>query len=104
MMWKARTLWPNPTSQVIGSTPVVIKNGMHQPGYPLVHGSERLGCVAGSEDVNAQLCLREFGQQHNGLPGAAGAGPGPGKRGRHRGSLSAADDQAQPVEGAAERQ
>jgi hypothetical protein len=55
MMWKARTLRLNPTSQVTGGTPVVVKNGMHQPGYPLVHGSERLGCVAEGEDVSAQL-------------------------------------------------
>jgi hypothetical protein len=58
MMWKARTLRLNPTSQVTGSTPVVVKNGMHQPGYPLVHGSERLGCVAEGEDVSAQLGQR----------------------------------------------
>jgi hypothetical protein len=58
MMWKARTLRLNPTSQVTGSTPVVVKNGMHQPGFPLVHGSERLGCVAKGEDVSAQLSQR----------------------------------------------
>jgi hypothetical protein len=58
MMWKARTLRLNPTSQVTGSTPVVVKNGVHQPGYPLVHGSERLGCLAEGEDVSAQLCQR----------------------------------------------
>jgi hypothetical protein len=53
MMWKARTPRLNPTSQVTGSTPVVVKNGMHQPGYPLIYGSERLGCVAEGEDVSA---------------------------------------------------
>jgi hypothetical protein len=58
MMWKAWTLRLNPTSQVTGSTPVVVKNGMHQPGYPLIHGSERLGCVAEGEDVRAQLRQR----------------------------------------------
>jgi hypothetical protein len=58
MMWKAWTLRLNPTSQVTGSTPVVVKNGMHQPGYPLIHGSERLGCVAEGEDVRAQLAQR----------------------------------------------
>jgi hypothetical protein len=58
MMWKARTPRLNPTSQVTGSTPVVVKNGMHQAGYPLIYGSERLGCVAEGEDVSAQLRQR----------------------------------------------
>ena len=92
MMWEARTLRLNPTSQVTGSTPVVVKNGVHQPGYPLVHGSERLGCVAEGEDVSAQLCQWQFGQQFNGLPAAPGPTPGPGKPGRHCGNLSAAGD------------
>src|SRR5579863_1239684 len=102
MMWKARTLRLNPTSQVTGSTPVVVKNGMHQPGYPLIHGSERLGCVAEGEEVSAQLRQRQLGQQRNGLPAAARPAPGPRQPGRHRGNLSATDEQAPPVKGAAE--
>jgi hypothetical protein len=31
---------------------------MHQPGFPLVHGSERVGGVTEFEDVSAQLCQR----------------------------------------------
>src|SRR5579863_1243503 len=104
MMWKARTLRLSPTSQVTGSTPVVVENGMHQPGYPLVHCSERLGCVAEGEDVRAQLGQRQFGHQLDTLPAAPGPGPGSGQPGRHRGNLSAADGQPPPVEGAAERQ
>src|SRR6516165_3822860 len=104
MTWNARTRRLNPTSQVTGGTPVVVKNGMHQPGNPLVYGSERLGCVAEGEDVSTQLCQRQFGQQLNGLPAAPGPGPGSGQPGRHRGNLSATDDQAPPVEGATERQ
>src|SRR5262252_8585077 len=104
MMWNARTLRLNPTSQVTGSTPVVVKNGMHQPGCPLVHGMERLACVAEGEDVRAQLRQRQFGQQLYGFPAAPGPGPGPGQPGRHGGNLSAADDQTPPVEGPAERQ
>src|ERR1700751_5861068 len=99
MMWKARTLRLNPTSQVTGSTPVVVKNGMHQSGYPLIHGLERLGCVTEGEDVSAQLGQRQFGQQLNGLPAAPRPGPDPGQPSRHRGYLSAADDQAPPVKG-----
>src|SRR5215470_8356178 len=98
MMWKARTLRLNPTSQVTGGTPVVVKNGMHQPGYPLVHGSERLARVAEGEDVSAQLGQRQCGQQLNGLPAAPSPGPGSGQPGRHRGNLCAADDQTPPVE------
>src|SRR5579859_2292665 len=79
MMWNARTLRLSPTSQVTGSTPVVVENGMHQPGYPLVHCSERLGCVAEGEDVRAQLGQRQFGHQLDTLPAAPG--PGPGRRG-----------------------
>src|ERR1700689_5876181 len=98
MMWKARTLRLNPTSQVTGSTPVVVKNGMHQTGYPLIHGSERLRCVAEGEDVSAQLCQRQFGQQFGGLPAAPRLRPGPGQPGGHRGNLRATDDQTPPVE------
>jgi hypothetical protein len=58
MMWKARTLRLSPTSQVTGSTPVVVENGMHQPGFPLVHGSKRVGGVTEVEDVSAQLRQR----------------------------------------------
>src|SRR5579859_6225020 len=107
MMWKARTLRLNPTSQVTGSTPsisaggrhppgtpiAIVKNGMHQPGYPLIHCPECLGCLAEGEDVSAQLCQRQYGQQLNGLPAAARPGPGPGQPSRHRRNLSAADDQ-----------
>src|SRR4029077_2426864 len=103
MMWKARTLRLNPTSQVTGSTPVVVKNGMHQPGYPLIHGSERLGCVAEGEDVSAPLRQREFGQQLHGLPAGPRPAPGPRQPSRHRGNLSAADDQTPPVKGAPKR-
>ena len=66
-MWKARTLRLNPTSQVTGSTPVVVKNGMHQPGFTLVHGQERVGRAVKGEGVGAQLSQREFGQQPDGL-------------------------------------
>src|SRR5260370_18976550 len=97
MMWKARTLRLNPTSQVTGSTPVVVKNGMHQPGYPLIHGSERLGCVAEGEDVPAQLRQREFGQQLNCLPAAPRPAPGPRHPHRQRGNLAAADCQTPPA-------
>ena len=31
---------------------------MHQPGFPLVHSSERLGGLAEVEDVGAQLRQR----------------------------------------------
>src|SRR5215469_8795413 len=103
MIWNARTFRLSPTSHVTGGTPVVIKYGMHQPGYPLVYGTERLGCVAEREDVSAQLCQRQFGQQLNGLLAAPRQSPGPGQPSRHGGNLSAADDQAPPVEGAAER-
>src|SRR5271155_1606776 len=102
MMWKAWTLRLNPTSHVTGSTPVVVKNGMHQSRCPLVYGSERLGCLAEGEDVGAQRCHRYFSQQLNGLLPAPGPGPGPGQPGRHRRNLSAADDQTPPVEGAAQ--
>src|SRR5215467_13228103 len=98
MMWKARTLRLSPTSQVTGGTPVVVEYGMHQPGCPLVHGPERLGGVAKSEHMSAQLRQRQFGHQLDGFPAAPGPGPGPGQPGRHRGDLSAADDQAPPVE------
>src|SRR6202030_4079780 len=102
MMWKAWTPRLNPTSHVTCSTPVVVKNGMHQPGYPLIHGSERLGCVAEGKDVRAQLRQRQLGQQLDGLPAAPGPAPGPGQLSRDRGNLSAADDQTPPVKGAAE--
>src|SRR5215469_18827641 len=102
MMWNARTLRLSPTSHVTGGTPVVVQNGMHQPGYPFVYGPERLGRVAECENVRAQLRQRQFGQQLNGLPAAARPGPGPGQPGRHRGDLSAANGQTPPVEGAAE--
>src|SRR5579862_7516736 len=101
MMWNARTPRLSPTSQVTGSTPVVVKNGMHQPGYPLIHGPERLGRVTEGEDVRAQLRQRQLGQQLNGLPAPPGPAPGPAQPGRHRGNLSAADDQTPPVKGAA---
>src|SRR5512135_1861804 len=104
MMWKARTLRLSPTSQVTGSTPVVVENGMHQPGFPLVHGPERLGGVTKAEEISTQLRQRQLGQQLNGLLAAPGPAPGPGQPGRHRGDLRAADDQTPPVKGAAERQ
>src|SRR5580693_4301356 len=104
MMWKARTLRLSPTSQVTGSTPVVVENGMHQPRSPLVHGSERLGGGTKVEVVSAQLCQREPGQQLNGLLAAPRPAPGPGQPGRHGGDLRAANRQTPPVEGAAERQ
>src|SRR5215472_10619714 len=103
MTWKAWTLRPSPTSHVTGSTPVVVKNGMHQPGYPLVHCSERLGCAIECEDMCAQLREREFSQQLDGLQAAPRPRPGPRQPGWHGGNLSAADDQAPPVERAAER-
>src|SRR6185437_3237559 len=104
MMWKARTLRLSPTSQVTGATPVVVENGMHQPWFPLVHGSERLCGVPEGEGVGAQLRQRQPGQQLDGLLAAPGTAPGPGQPGRHRGDLRAADRQAPPVKGAAERQ
>src|SRR5579859_893485 len=104
MMWKARTFRLSPTSQVTGSTPVVVENSMHQAGFPLVHGPERLGCLVKGEEVRAQLSQRQLGQQLNGLPAAPRQGPGPGQPSRHGGDLSAANDQAPPVECPAERQ
>ena len=35
-----------------GSTPVIAENGMHQPGFSLVHGPERVG---GSTEVQQQV-------------------------------------------------
>src|ERR1035438_7863080 len=104
MMWKARTLRLSPTSQVTGSTPVVVENGMHQPGFPLVHGPERLGGGTKVEDVSAQLRQRQLGQQRNGLLAAPRPAPDPGQPGRHGGYLRAANRQTPPVEGAAEWQ
>src|SRR5580658_864008 len=104
MMWKARTLRLSPTSQVTGGTPVIVENGMHQPGFPLIHGLERLGGVVKVEDVGAQLRQRQLGEERDGLLAAPGPGPGPGLAGWHGGDLSAADRQAPPVEGTAERQ
>src|ERR1051325_5378287 len=104
MMWTAGTFRLSPTSKVTGSTPVVIENGMHQPGYPLVHGLERLGRAAEGEDVSAQLRQRQLGQQFDALPLAAGPGPDPRKPGRHGRDLRTANRQTPPVEGAAERQ
>src|ERR1700743_751377 len=75
MMGKARTLRLSPTSQVTGSTPVIVENGVHQPGFPLVHGPERLGGVTEGEDVSTQLGQRQLGEELSGLP--AGAGPAP---------------------------
>src|SRR3954447_3406348 len=104
MMWKAWTLRLSPTSQVTGSTPVVVENGMHQPGFPLVHGPERLSGGTEVEDVRAQLRQRQLREQLDGLPAAPGPVPGPGQPGRYGGDLRAANRQAPPVEGAAERQ
>src|SRR3984885_15503069 len=102
MMWKARTLRLSPTSHVTGSTPVVVENGMHQPGYPLVHGPERLGRVTECEDVSAERPQRQLGQQPDSLPAAPRPGPVPRQPGRHGGDLSAPDGQTAPVKRAAQ--